>query len=127
MLGPEVATALDGPPLAHGIFTLAETLMEADRLIIAGQASSHCVKNTIEDLLRGIVERDRALASKVYVLDDCMSAVTVPDPERPGKFLADFTASAQSTLDRCREAGMHVVRSTVPIEEWPARDGKVVS
>jgi nicotinamidase-related amidase len=122
VLGPEIATAHDGTPLAHGVFTLAEKLMGADRLIIAGQASSHCVKNTLEDLLRWIVERDRRLARKVYVLEDCMSAVAVPDPERPGAFVADFTASAQATLDRCRDAGMRVVRSTTPMEEWPALD-----
>ncbi len=42
-----------------GVFTLAEKLMAADRLVIAGQASSHCVKNTLEDLLRWI-ERARS-------------------------------------------------------------------
>jgi nicotinamidase-related amidase len=122
VLGPEIAVAHDGTPLAHGHFTLAEKLMDADRLVIAGQASSHCVKNTLEDLLRWIVERDRTLARKVYILEDCMSAVAVPDPGKPGSFIADFTASARETLDRCREAGMRVVRSTVPMEEWPAPD-----
>ena len=124
VLGPEIATAHDGTSLAHGAFTLAEKLMAADRLVIAGQASSHCVKNTLEDLLRWIVERDRAQARKVYILEDCMSAVAVPDPVQSGAFIADFTASAQATLDRCREAGMRVVRSTVPMEEWPPLDAK---
>ena len=90
-----------------------------DRLLVAGEASSHCVKNTLEDLLRWIGDRDPALARKVYVLEDCMSAVAVRDPARPGELLADFTDSARTTLDRCRDAGMRVVRSTVPMEEWP--------
>ena len=51
-----------------------------------------------------------------------MSAVAVPDPARPGQFLADFTESARATLDRCREAGMRVVESTVPMAEWPPLD-----
>jgi nicotinamidase-related amidase len=119
VLAPEIDTAHDGTPLGEAPSGLAERLMSADRLVIAGQASSHCVKNTIEDLLRWIEERDRSLARRVYVLEDCMSAVTVADSSRPGHFLVDFTASAQATLDRCREAGVRVVRSTVPIEEWP--------
>ena len=96
--------------------------MAADRLVIAGQASSHCVKSTIEDLAAWIEERDRGLARRVYVLEDCMSAVAVPDPARPGQLLADFTESARATLDRCREAGMRVVESTVPMAEWPPLD-----
>jgi nicotinamidase-related amidase len=119
VLAPEIDTAHDGSPLGEAPSGLARRLMNADRLVIAGQASSHCVKNTIEDLLRWIGERDPSLARRVYLLEDCMSAVAVADPSRPGRFLADFTDSAQATLDRGREAGVHVVQSTVPIEEWP--------
>jgi nicotinamidase-related amidase len=120
VLAPEIDTAHDGTPLGEASTRLIERLTGADRLIIAGQASSHCVKNTIEDLLRWIDQHDRSLARRVYVLEDCMSAVAVPDPSRPGRFLSDFTDSAQATLDRCREAGVRVVQSTVPIDEWPA-------
>jgi nicotinamidase-related amidase len=119
VLAPEIDTAHDGTPLGEARSGLAERLMSADRLVIAGQASSHCVKNTIEDLLRWIEERDRSLARRVYVLEDCMSAVAVADSSRPGHFLADFTDAAQATLDRCREAGVSVVQSTVAMEEWP--------
>jgi nicotinamidase-related amidase len=119
VLAPEIGTAHDGTPLAEPPTDLAARLLQADRLVIAGQASSHCVKNTLEDLLRWIEQRDRKLTGRIYVLEDCMSAVAVSDPVRPGRFLADFTESAQSTLDRCREAGVHVVRSTTPMSEWP--------
>ena len=122
VLAPEITTAHDGSPLGEAASDLAERLLAADRLVIAGQASSHCVKNTIEDLARWIAERDRALARRVYVLEDCMSAVAVPDPARPGQFAADFTESARATLDRCREVGMRVVESTVPMNEWPPLD-----
>jgi nicotinamidase-related amidase len=119
VLAPEITTAHDGTPLVVGASGLAERLLAADRLVIAGQASSHCVKNTLEDLLRWIHGRDPRLARKVYVLEDCMSAVVVPDPAAPGRFLADFTAPAEEALERCREAGMRLVRSTVPMAEWP--------
>jgi len=57
------------------------------------------------------------LARKVYVLEDCMSSVTVPDGK--GGFAADFTVQAAHALERFREAGMHVVRSTDPMDAWP--------
>jgi nicotinamidase-related amidase len=129
VLAPEIVTAHDGTPiaeggtpLAEGASGLAETLLAADRLIIAGQAASHCVRNTLEDLLRWIGARDAALARKIYVLEDCMSAVVVRDPAAPGEVLADFTAPAEQTFARCRRAGMRVVRSTVPMSEWPPLD-----
>jgi hypothetical protein len=49
-----------------------------------------------------------------------MSAVTVPDGK--GGFVVDFTPQAEKALDRYREAGMRVVRSTDPMEEWDRGD-----
>ncbi|HVR29312.1 MAG TPA: nicotinamidase [Thermoanaerobaculia bacterium] len=120
VLQPEITTAHDGTALAEVASRLAEKLLGADRLVIAGQAASHCVKNTLEDLLAWIEEHDPALARRVYVLEDCMSAVTVPDPTSPGRYLADFTEPAEQAIDRCRRAGVRVVRSTVPMAEWPS-------
>lgn len=48
-----------------------------------------------------------------------MSSVAVPDPGHPGDFLFDFTPQAEEALDRFAAHGMHVVRSTDPIAEWP--------
>jgi nicotinamidase-related amidase len=96
---------------------LLDALLAEDAIIVAGQAASHCVKSSIEDLLDEIRRRDPALARKVYVLVDCMSSVAVPDGE--GGFFADFTPQAEAALARFAEAGMHLVRSTDPIESWP--------
>jgi hypothetical protein len=76
------------------------------------------VKSTLDDLLLEIGARDPKLARKVYVLRDCMSAVAVPDPDRPGEFLFDFTPQAEESLKRWAAAGMHVVSSTEPMAEW---------
>jgi len=114
---PEVTRQFDGSPLAEGNQELVNDLLSADALIIAGEASSHCVKNSVDDLLGEIEARDPSLASKVYLLTDCMSAVTVPDGK--GGFLADFTPEAEAALARYAEAGMHLVRSTEPMESWP--------
>lgn len=116
VLGPEVTTTFDGRALAQRNEAFLSELLEADAVIIAGQAASHCVKSTIEDLLTAVSED---LARKVYILRDCMSAVAVPDPSRPGEFLFDFTTPAEAALLRFQEAGMHVVESSLPLSEWP--------
>jgi hypothetical protein len=48
-----------------------------------------------------------------------MSSVAVADPTRPGEYLFDFTPQAEAALARVAKAGMHVVRSTEPVENWP--------
>jgi len=116
-LGPEVVRTHDGKPHGGRNPRLVEALLDSDALVVAGQASSHCVKATVEDLLREIQARDPALARRVYLLEDCMSPVAVPD--EAGGFLADFTPEAEAALARFADAGMHVVRSTTPLRDWP--------
>ncbi len=117
VLRPEVLMRHDGAPLAQRNTAFLQTLLESDAVVVAGQAASHCVKSSVDDLLDEILAADPRLAKKVYLLEDCMSAVTVPDGS--GGLAADFTPQAQSALDRFRSAGMHVVRSTDPIDQWP--------
>ncbi len=114
VLGPEVTTRFDGAPLAQRNAGFLKTLLAADRVIIAGQAASHCVKSTIDDLLAEIVQVDPRLAKKVWLLTDCMSAVTVPDGK--GGFVADFTADADAALQRFAAAGMRLIRSIDSID-----------
>ena len=45
--------------------------------------------------------------------------VAVPDPAKPGTFFADFTDAAQTALDRFRDAGMNIVKTRVPVADWP--------
>jgi nicotinamidase-related amidase len=123
VLAPEVLSRHDGNPLARRNTEFINGLLAADAVVIAGQAASHCVKATIEDLLHDFEMRGQRLARKVYILSDCMSAVTVPDPESPGELLFDFTDQAESALARFAEVGMHVVRSTDPLTEWPGLMG----
>ena len=53
MLGPEVTEGPDGEVLAERNVALIERLLEFDAVIVAGQAKSHCVAWTIDDLLEG--------------------------------------------------------------------------
>jgi nicotinamidase-related amidase len=115
VLGPEVTRGPDGEPLGERNSALLEKLFTFDAVVIAGQAKSHCVAWTIDDLLSSPFREPglaRGLAEKVYLLEDCTSSVVVPG-------IVDYTDEADEAFRRFAEAGMHVVRSTDPIESWP--------
>jgi nicotinamidase-related amidase len=116
IMQPEVLTRHDGRPLAQKNTLFLRTLLTADAVLVAGQAASHCVKSSIDDILAEVVATDRALAKKIYVLTDCMSAVTVPDGK--GGLAADFTDAADEALRRFEDAGMNLVKSTEPMSGW---------
>lgn len=48
------------------------TLVESDFVVIAGEASSHCVLNTVKDM----IEAEPSMASKIVLLKDAMSPVS---------------------------------------------------
>jgi nicotinamidase-related amidase len=104
-LAPEVVTNQLGEVIASKNNTLIEHLLAADKLIIAGQAQSHCVAWTVSDLLDEINAIDPQLACKVYLLADCTSPVVIPD-------VVDYTAQAEAAYQRFAEAGMNIVKST---------------
>lgn len=112
VLRPEVMSTFNGKPIAQKNTRFIEKLLKYDYVIIAGQAKSHCVAWTIDDLLTEITAQDPALARKVYLLEDCTSAVVVPG-------IVDFTDQAEAAFQRFKDAGMHIVRSTDPLDTWP--------
>ena len=112
VLGPEVLQDAEGREIAHRNTRFIQKLLKFDVVIIVGQAKSHCVAWTIDDLLGDILIRDKKLAEKVYLLEDCTSPVVVPG-------VMDYTAQADAAFRRFAEAGMHVVRSSDPIKTWP--------
>ncbi|MHA1207369.1 MAG: nicotinamidase [Candidatus Hodarchaeales archaeon] len=105
VLSPEVRTRQDGQVLTQKNVRFIKTLLDSDIVIIAGQAASHCVKSTIDDLLGEIKAQDPSLAKKIYIMKDCMSSVVVPSGP-------DFTDDANNALDQFASEGMHVVEST---------------
>ena len=112
VLRPEVLTDARGLEIARKNEAAIEHLLEFDALIIAGQAKSHCVAWSIRDLLTEIQARDPELARRVYLLDDCMSPVVVPD-------VVDFTDSTEAVFAKFAVAGMHRVTTAMPIDTWP--------
>lgn len=112
VLRPEVSGSVDGRIIAANNTRLAEKLVAFDAIIIAGQAKSHCVAWTIADLLQDLKTSTQSLAKKVYLLEDCTSPVVVPG-------VIDYTEQADAAFRKFAEAGMHVVRSTTPLAQWP--------
>jgi nicotinamidase-related amidase len=112
VLGPEVVEGPGGEPIAQKSDKFFRKLLEFDAVVIAGQAKSHCVAWTIDDLLQDVLAKDRRLVEKVYLLEDCTSPVVVPG-------VIDYTDQADAAFQRFSDAGMHLVRSTDPIAGWP--------
>ncbi len=104
-LAPEVAKNQFGESIASKDRQLIDYLLASDKLIIAGQAQSHCVAWTVNDLLTEIQAIDPQLAQKVYLLVDCTSPVVIPG-------VVDYTAQADAAYQRFASAGMKIVRST---------------
>ncbi|MBI4760783.1 MAG: isochorismatase [Chloroflexota bacterium] len=104
-IGPEVLKGPMGETLGVRNTKFIEQLQQFDRLVIAGQAKSHCVAWTISDLLEDIQATDPALAKKVYLLEDCASPVVVPG-------VVDYTDAADEAYARFAKAGMNIVKST---------------
>ncbi len=111
MLGPEVTEGPDGDRLGGKNTELIEKLHTFDVVVVAGQAKSHCMAWTIDDLLEEEAAGER-LAERTYLLEDCTSPVVVPG-------VVDYTDEADAAFERYAAAGMHVVRSGDPIESWP--------
>jgi nicotinamidase-related amidase len=110
MLGPEVTEGPDGDRLDGLNRKLIETLLGFDAVVVAGQAKSHCLAWTIDDLLEE-EEIGVRLAERTYLLEDCTSPIVVPE-------VVDYTDEANAAFQRYAAAGMHVVQSTDPIEGW---------
>ena len=78
-------------------FELIKAVQEADIIAVAGEALSHCVANTVRDLIDNFNTTE---ISKVHLLTDCSSSVT--GFEKMGQdFIAEMTLK-----------GMKVIKST---------------
>lgn len=104
IFGPEVRTDAEGNKIADKNAPLINKLMKYDIILIAGQAKSHCVAWTIDDLLNEAEE----LADKVYLLEDATSPVVIPG-------VIDFTEQADKAFQKFADAGMHIVNTKAPL------------
>jgi nicotinamidase-related amidase len=79
-----------------------DILQEADIIGLAGEALSHCVKETITQIADNI---DEKYLRKFYILTDCSSPVpAVPDGP-------DFPQIAADWLEEMKDRGMNLVKA----------------
>ena len=111
VLRPEVLSGPEGEAIAEKNAGMIQKLLDFDAVIVAGQAKSHCVAWTVEDLLDEVQTRNPKLARKIYILEDCTSPVVIPG-------VVDYTQPADDAFRKFADAGIHIVRSTDPIATW---------
>jgi nicotinamidase-related amidase len=107
-LRPEVGEDAEGRTIAAADRALIEHLLSFDSVIVAGEAKSHCVAWTVEDLIAEAAARDPRLVRRIVLLDDCASPVVVPG-------VADFSDAAEAAYARFARAGARRALSSDPL------------
>ncbi|MCA9933905.1 MAG: hypothetical protein H6662_03565 [Ardenticatenaceae bacterium] len=87
IIQPEIPVA--NHPLGGKNKPFLDTLSAADVILIAGEAESHCVLETVEDLVEDFGNKPQQL-QKIYFLRDCTSPVIHPDIDFHGIALKQF-------------------------------------
>lgn len=104
IIQPEVPVA--NHPLGGKNKAFLDTLEQADVVIVAGEAESHCVLESVEDIVEDFGDKPAALR-KIYFLRDCTSPVLHPD--------VDFHALAVARFGDFARQGVNFVNSTDPL------------
>lgn len=112
VIKPEVMLDQTGSQISPKDTKILDKLVEFDAVVIAGQAKSHCVAWTIDDLHKELCTIDTSLVRKIYLLEDCTSPVVIPD-------VIDYTDQADEAYERFRDLGMNVINSTQSLADLP--------
>jgi nicotinamidase-related amidase len=103
-LRPEIP--VPGHPQGELHAGILETLRAADAVFVAGEAQSHCVLETLEDIVE-LFAAEAGSLDKFYLLTDCTSSVLHPQ--------IDFEALSLEAFDRFARRGVQFVKSTDPL------------
>jgi nicotinamidase/pyrazinamidase len=103
MLRPEVSAP--GAPQGQEA-ELLKMLREQDFIVLAGEAASHCVLETLSDLVEDFRDQPELLA-KILVLKDCTSPVAHPE--------IDFAGIVDEEFRRFEVEGVRMLLSTDPM------------
>ena len=110
VMSPEV-TEVGGQVVGGFNTPFFKMLMEYDRVYVFGQAKSHCVLSTLNDIQAHLQKTDPKLAEKIWILEDAMSPVPAP-PLNPLPAALDFPKIAERGIEQWRNAGMRVVKTS---------------
>ncbi len=98
---PEIAPP--GNPSRGEAAELFDLLESRDRIIVAGEAASHCVLETLEDLVDHFADKPERL-EQVLVLRDCMSPIQHPE--------IDFAGITEKRFEEMEGMGVRFADST---------------
>ena len=100
IIQPEVPRP--GHPMGGTNDHFLDRLAQADEILVVGEAESHCVLESVEDMIEGFQARQQPL-SKIKLLADCTSPVVHPE--------VDFHAIALAKFEEFKRAGIEIVES----------------
>ncbi len=103
ILRPEVSVEGGKGDLRNDFKRLLE---EYDYIFMGGEAETHCVLETVSDLVELLAKESREL-DRLFILRDCMSPVIHPE--------VDFHSMAVEQFARYEERGVRLVESTDPL------------
>jgi len=87
---------------------------EAERIYIAGQAKSHCVLETVEQVVAIFSKDSPELLDRLYILQDCMTSI--PDiKDSDGNVVVPFDKITEDRFVEFKKMGLKFVNSTDPI------------
>ena len=112
VFGPEVCSDSAGKPIGNRNQYLVQELARFDKIIIGGEARSHCVAWTIADLIADPMAVEEGIPGKLYILEDCSSPVVIPD-------VVDYTETTERIFSSFESRGVKRVKSLIPIKDWP--------
>lgn len=93
-------------PLSGKNRSFLNSLSQADVVVVAGEAESHCVLETLADIVEEFTDTEMALR-KIYFLSDCSSPVIHPD--------IDFHALALEQFAKFEAQGVNFINSIDPL------------
>jgi nicotinamidase/pyrazinamidase len=85
---------------------LLDLLEVSEYIFIAGEAASHCVLETVEDLVGEFGSQPEILES-IFILEDCTSLIGHPE--------IDYAAITRQRFAEFARKGVHFVKSTDPL------------
>lgn len=96
----KASVEVPGDPGTQMNTTFVESLEDADIIYVGGEASSHCVADTVTDL----IDQNPRLADKITLLRDCMSPVSGFE-HLADRFFSRATASGVRITDAAEKFG----------------------
>ncbi|MCO5061178.1 MAG: cysteine hydrolase family protein [Kiritimatiellae bacterium] len=104
ILRPEIHVT--GHPQGGLNTDFVDALDEYDFVVIAGEASSHCVLESVSDMVEVFRHTPEKL-DRIFILRDCMSPLRHPN--------VDFEAHARAEFARYEKQGVRFINSTDPL------------